>query len=104
MLILVGCLGAFVLVLLILIIVCLVKKKNKPQSQAENSPEARERMIESSQQQQRFNPNNTSPTEYYWSNQHPKMGQPLPPTPLEKNLAHQSPLESRHHHYRHHRR
>ena len=99
MLILVGCLGAFVLVLLILIIVCLVKKKNKPQNQAsESSPEARERMIEPSNS--RYNsPNsmtNTSPTtEYYWSTHHPKIGQPLPPTPVEKNIAH-SPLESRH--------
>ena len=99
MLILVGCLGAFVLVLLILIIVCLVKKKNKPQNQAlESSPEARERMIEPSTS--RYNsPNsmtNTSPTtEYYWSTHHPKIGQPLPPTPVEKNIAH-SPLESRH--------
>ena len=95
MLILVGCLGAFVLVLLILIIVCLVKKKNKPAHQAaESSPEARERMIEPSVP--RYNGMNTSPTtEYYWSTHHPKIGQPLPPTPVEKSIA-QSPLESRH--------
>ena len=100
MLILVGCLGAFVLVLLILIIVCLVKKKNKPQNQAsESSPEARERMIEPSNNH-RYNHNsslNTSPTtEYYWSTHHPKIGQPLPPTPVEKNNIAHSPLESRH--------
>ena len=101
----VACLGAFVLVFLILIVVCICKRNEKPNrsNQSVETPEIREKMLDQHVQVrstlgvvpppqpsiEAFQ-NQYNPTDFYtqkWIN-HPKMGQPLPPTPLEDHRNH----------------
>lgn len=75
-----ACLGALLLVFLILIITFILKRrKNKPRNS--DSPEARERMLQNQQNNQDFFAPN-------WTTLNPKMGLPLPPTPLESSQRH----------------
>jgi hypothetical protein len=103
LIVVVAILGAFVLVFLILIIVCVVKKRNKPSLQTPvqagqiESPEVRERMLSyprylDSQMQQNHHQRPPQIPQMYtsaaksWDHpmiNNPKMGLPLPPTPIE---------------------
>ena len=102
LILIVACLGAFVLVFLILIVVCVCKRNSSKPTHSHNqsveAPEIREKMLDQ-QIQVRMGPNQApqppqphSPQfqhyhhkDYYTQNwiNHPKMGLPLPPTPFE---------------------
>ena len=102
LILIVACLGAFVLVFLILIVVCVCKRNSSKPTHSHNqsveAPEIREKMLDQ-QIQVRMGPNQPpqppqphSPQfqhyhhkDYYTQNwiNHPKMGLPLPPTPFE---------------------
>ena len=99
LILIVACLGAFVLVFLILIVVCVCKRNSSKPTHSHNqsveAPEIREKMLDQ-QIHVRMGPNQPpqphSPQfqhyhhkDYYTQNwiNHPKMGLPLPPTPFE---------------------
>ena len=107
----VACLGGLILVVLVLILVGFALKKNrKPPHRNSDSPEARERMIEA-QRPTNMGQNVPLQPEYYppqWVTlpPNPKMGLPLPPTPMEaQDLSLNTTMASRNgqinQHFRH---
>ncbi len=120
LIIVVACLGAFVLVFLVILIAFILRRHGKSTPHRNtDSPEAREKMLDASKN---YDPNAGSqassrpiqsqapPVQEYFSpawtctSLSPKLGQPLPPTPMDhrpvSSVTNPRQHHSHHHHYR----